>query len=72
MTFPWQPSIGPLTLSAHLLFETAGMMIGFRYFLALRKRLTDAIPDSNRAWIIIGATLGALVGSRVLGSLEHP
>jgi len=72
MTFPWQPSIGPLTLSAHLLFETAGMMLGFRYFLALRKRLTDAIPDSNRAWIIIGATLGALVGSRVLGSLEHP
>jgi len=72
MTFPWQIPLGPLTLDAHLVFETAGMILGFRYFLYLRKRQTDAIVESNRAWIIIGATLGALIFSRALGALEHP
>lgn len=72
MTFPFVFKIGAWALSAHLVFETLAFVIGFRYFLALRKRNPDPIPDANRVWILIGATFGALVFSRLIGSLEDP
>lgn len=59
-------------VSLHVLFETLGMAVGFRYFLFLRKRQTDKINDPNRLWIIIGAAFGAFFFSRVVGSLENP
>ena len=72
MTFPLQLHLGRATLSTHLLFETLGFFLGFRYFLYLRKKQTDAIPDTNRIWIIIGATFGAFLFSRLVGALENP
>lgn len=54
-----------------MLFEILGFFIGFRFFLYLRKKQVDPIETSNRIGIIIGATLGALIGSRLLGSLEN-
>jgi prolipoprotein diacylglyceryltransferase len=56
----------------HLLFEVAAFFVGFRYYLFLRKKSGDTIPDMNRVWIIIGATAGALLGSRLVGALEDP
>lgn len=56
----------------HTVLETAGIFIGFRYFLHLRKKRTDVIEQQNRIWIIIGAIFGALLGSRLLGALEDP
>lgn len=38
----------------------------------LRKRNTDVITSNNRLSIILGAALGALVGSRLVGFLENP
>jgi len=52
--------------------EAAGIFIGFRYFLYLRKKQTDPIGKSDRTWILIGAIFGAVLGSRVVGSLEDP
>ncbi len=72
MTFPVTFHIGPLSLQAHLLLETLAFFIGFRYFLHLRKKQADVITEGNRVWIFIGASLGALVGSRILGALENP
>lgn len=72
MEFPLALHLGPFTLSAHLFFEVLAFSLGFRYFLWLRKRQTDAIPDINRLWVLIGATAGALLGSRLLGALEDP
>ncbi|HYC27350.1 MAG TPA: prolipoprotein diacylglyceryl transferase family protein, partial [Chitinophagaceae bacterium] len=46
--------------------------IGFRYFLYLRKRQQDPVASRSRIWVIIGAIFGALIGSRLLGSLERP
>lgn len=48
------------------------MFIGFRYFLWLRKKQGDAIHNENRVWILIGAILGAVIGSRLIGGLENP
>lgn len=52
------------------MFEVLAFFIGFRYFLWLRKNRGDAIRTPNRTWIIIGAILGALIGSRLIGGLE--
>jgi len=40
--------------------------------LFLKRRKGDVIESSNRIWIIISATLGAFVGSRLIGGLENP
>lgn len=46
--------------------------IGFRYYLYLRKASEDAISSTNRLSIILGAVIGALIGSRLFGFLENP
>lgn len=56
----------------HTIFEVAAFFIGFRYYLFLKKKQGDSIPMINRIWIIVGATAGALVGSRVVGAMEDP
>ena len=72
MAFPINLKIGDLTISLHLIFETLAFAIGFRYFLFLRNRQKDGINDANRTWIIIGATFGAFLFSRIVGALENP
>ena len=72
MHFPWQISIGSIRVPAHVLFETAGIFIGFRYFLFLRSKHSDKISSSNRTWVLIGAIFGAVLGSRLIGGLENP
>jgi phosphatidylglycerol---prolipoprotein diacylglyceryl transferase len=72
MAFPINLKVAGLTVSLHLIFETLAFAIGFRYFLFLRNRQKDRINDANRTWIIIGATFGAFLFSRVVGALENP
>lgn len=38
----------------------------------LRRKTTDVINSNNRLSIILGAALGALIGSRLVGFLENP
>ena len=56
----------------HFFFETLGFLVAFRYYIYLRKRQEDAISTQHRYLIIVGATLGAFLGSRLLGSFEDP
>lgn len=72
MQFPLAFQLGPFSLSAHLIFEILAFSLGFQFFLWLRRRRSDHLPDRNRLWVIIGATAGALLGSRLLGALEDP
>ena len=72
MDLPFYLEIGPVSLHPHLVFEVLAFFVGFRYVLHLRKGRTDPIKAPDRIWIIIGATAGALVGSRLLGGLENP
>jgi prolipoprotein diacylglyceryltransferase len=72
MTFPIDLRFGSFTLSLHVVFETLGFFVGFRYFLFLRGRQQDSIGDVNRIRIIIGAAFGAFVFSRLVGALENP
>ena len=72
MDFPVEITLGSFKITVHLLFETLAFIIGFRYYLYLRKRTTDRISDDNRIWIIIGAAFGAFLFSRLVGALESP
>lgn len=55
-----------------MILESAGIFIGFRYFLYLRHKQQDTIQTNNRLWIIVGAIFGAVLGSRIVGGLENP
>lgn len=70
MNFPVHISIGSTQILLHSIAEFAGMFIGFRYFLYLRKKQGDAIVQQNRIIILIGAIFGSLIGSRIVGGLE--
>lgn len=72
MQYPLEIGLGRYAVSVHLLLETLAFMIGFRYFLYLRRHQVDRISDSNRVWIIIGAAFGAFFFSRLIGALEDP
>jgi len=72
MHFPVTISLGNTTFPLHGIIEFAAYFIGFRYFLYLRKKQKDAISTTNRLWILIGAILGSIIGSRIAGGLEDP
>ncbi len=72
MSFPLVFEFGSFTVTAHAVLEALAFFIGFRYFLFLRKKEGDHYNTSSRIWVIIGAIFGALIGSRLLGSLERP
>ncbi|MET4082013.1 prolipoprotein diacylglyceryltransferase [Pedobacter sp. UYP30] len=56
----------------HYLFETLAFIVGIRVYYYLKKGIVDPISDENRLWILLGAMLGALIGSRVVAVLETP
>lgn len=72
MQIPFQPEIFGITLNIHLILEYLAFFIAFRYYVILRKKSKDHINSGNRLSIILGAALGALIGSRLIGILENP
>lgn len=67
--FPVHISIGNASVLLHTITEFAGIFIGFRYFLFLRKRQGDDVSTQNRMIIIVGALFGAILGSRLVGGI---
>ncbi|WP_338377451.1 prolipoprotein diacylglyceryl transferase family protein [uncultured Flavobacterium sp.] len=72
MTIPFEPIILGYKINIHLIVEYLAFFIAFRYYIFLRKRSRDVIPNSNRLSIILGAAIGALIGSRIVAFLENP
>jgi phosphatidylglycerol---prolipoprotein diacylglyceryl transferase len=72
MQFPVTISLGEVQIPLHNVLEFLAYFVGFRYFLLLRKKNTDRISAKNRIWILIGAIIGAIIGSRLVGGLEDP
>lgn len=72
MTFPFQFEIFGKTFYWHFIFETLAFFIGIRVYYFRRKRVQDPISDTNRLIIMIGAMIGALIGSRFIALLETP
>ena len=72
MHYPVELAWGSFHLPIHLLCEVLAYSLGYRLYTALRARTPDRISDQGRQWIFVGAAAGALLGSRLLGLLEHP
>jgi len=55
----------------HPLFESLGYFLGFAVYRQARRKSGDVLDDRRRWSIIAATTLGALLGSRLLGLLEQ-
>ncbi len=66
------PTVAGVVLPVHTILEIAAFALGFRYFLRLRARQGDTIADQARIMIFVAASIGALLGARLLGVLENP
>ncbi|MDQ0640723.1 prolipoprotein diacylglyceryltransferase [Pedobacter sp. W3I1] len=70
--FPFQFELFGEQYHYHYIFETLAFIIGVRLYYYNKKGIVDPISDENRLWIMLGAMLGALIGSRVIAVLETP
>ncbi|QNN43208.1 prolipoprotein diacylglyceryl transferase [Pedobacter roseus] len=70
--FPFQFEFFGAQYHYHYIFETLAFIIGVRLYYYYKKGIVDQISDENRLWIMLGAMLGALIGSRVVAVLETP
>jgi prolipoprotein diacylglyceryltransferase len=54
----------------HPVFEALAYLVGYAIYRRSRERAGDFLPDDHRWFIIAAASIGALLGSRILGLLE--
>jgi len=71
MSFPFQFNFFGEKVHYHFIFETLAFLLVLDCIIT-KKGITDSISDINRLWIMLGAMIGALVGSRVIAMLENP
>ncbi|MEE4001641.1 prolipoprotein diacylglyceryl transferase family protein [Tenacibaculum sp. FZY0031] len=72
MELPFEPTLFGYTVNIHLVLEYLAFFLAFRYYVFLRKKRKDYISSNNRLSIILGAAIGAFIGSRLVGVLENP
>jgi prolipoprotein diacylglyceryltransferase len=72
MTYPVYLPIGPWQIHPHLFFETLSYFIGFRVYLALRRRAGDTVIVPYRWATLSCAAAGAALGARALAWLADP
>ncbi len=72
MKLPFEPILFGYTVNIHLILEYLAFFLAFRYYVFLRKKRKDYISSNNRLSIILGAAVGAFIGSRLVGVLENP
>ena len=70
MSFPVYIHIGPMVIHPHWLFEALSYFIGFRVYLYTRNK--ERIPMDKAMWVVVGAILGAALGSKILYWFEDP
>jgi phosphatidylglycerol---prolipoprotein diacylglyceryl transferase len=68
MEFPVSFALGPLTLSAHFVCEALAYAVGVRLYLRQKSR----VSEPTRLSVLVGAALGAALGSKLLYWLEWP
>lgn len=60
----------PPHFNFHFIMETLAFVVAFRVYWYQRKHYVDSISSISRLSTILGAMLGALIGSRLVGYLE--
>jgi prolipoprotein diacylglyceryltransferase len=72
IAIPFRPQVFNITLNIHLILEYLAFFIAFRYYVFLKKNTADPISKENRMKILLGAIVGAFIGSRLFAYLENP
>ena len=72
MTLPIYLPIGPWQVHPHLFFESLSYFVGFRVYLALRRRAGDTVIVPYRWATLSCAAAGAALGARALAWLANP
>ncbi|MGR6087510.1 MAG: prolipoprotein diacylglyceryl transferase [Arcticibacter sp.] len=72
LKLPVEPLVFGWKINIHLIFEYLAFFLAFRYYQKLRRNSIDNISNANRLSIILGAIVGAFLGSRIIGLLENP
>ena len=72
MIFPVGFHAGPLSVSAHYIFESLAYALGFSWYRRLRRKQGDFLASPDRASVVVAAILGAALGSKVLYWFEDP
>lgn len=73
MHFPVYLYVAHWKIPSHPIFESLAYFVGFRTYLVLRKRSGEKpMPPDIALWILVGAVLGAAIGSKLLSWLEDP
>ena len=72
MDFPVTFQLFGKTILAHPVFETLGIFLAMRYYFYLKRKSSEKLSFNTSAAILIGATAGALIGSKLIGNLENP
>jgi len=65
-------SLGPISVSLHLVFESLAYAVGFFLYQRDRGRRGDVIGGPDRNSVIVAVILGAAIGSKVLSWFEDP
>lgn len=72
MQFPVYLHVAGWSIPPHPILESFAYFVGFRVYLLLRKREKVRMPADKSLWILVGAVLGAAIGSKVLSLIEDP
>lgn len=72
MKLPIEIEIFGIGAPVHYPLELLSYFIGFQLYLLLKKQQKDDYGDENRMIVLLGGVLGAALGSKILGFLEHP
>lgn len=72
MDFPLTFHIFGREVLAHPVFETVGIFTAMRYYFYLKRRSPSKTSFNTSAAVLIGATAGTLIGSKLIGNLENP
>lgn len=70
--FPVTIDILGYKILIHPILEWIGIFVGMRLYSYLKKHNETSFSKIQRLSIILGALLGALIGSKLIGTLEDP
>jgi prolipoprotein diacylglyceryltransferase len=73
LNFPYNPVIFGEEINSHFVAEVLAFIVGFRLYIYRKKKMDriDAYSSEQRLIILVAATAGALVFSRIIGALEN-
>ena len=69
--FPVTVEIFGKAILIHPILESVGIFVAMRYYALLKRRNQSNLSIVQSLSIILGALIGALLGSKIIGTLEN-